>query len=380
MQKRLLLGLCILLLGGLLISAVSALESGPHCCILEPQPPPWIWECWIDQFDPNLGILNAATIDMQSCEFLDLVLDSEDPSPLHLWVAHTGSTSTILPDGVIDELVFDPLQQDCYLAPDDELGDPDFAGPDSCKIDRDECKDDSRTYYASDLADYMGTGQVIFETSARSEWGIIGGGNVIIVDDSQIGHEICITYDYAVFGCLDVTKVIDKSSAIGDVPIPNFEICITRPYSTPNCQTANTNGQVLHWGGLIPGDYTVTETGPGANWAVAGSGEIVSVGPDGSCATKTITNTYQTTDPTDAVENAISAIKDLHLKIGIENSLISKLENTIKALNREDTVGAIDKLGAFINEVEAQRCKKIPCDDADELIAMVQQIIDSVGG
>jgi hypothetical protein len=106
---------------------------------------------------------------------------------------------------VIDVLVFDPLQQDCYLAPDADGYPPDFAGDDSCKIDRDECKDDSRTYYASDLADYMGTGQVIFETSATSEWGIIEGGNVFIVDDSQIGHEICITYEYQPFVCIDDT-------------------------------------------------------------------------------------------------------------------------------------------------------------------------------
>jgi hypothetical protein len=32
-------------------------------------------------------------------------------------------------------------------------------------------------------------------------------------------------------------------------------------------------------------------------------------------------------------------------------------------------------LGAFINEVQAQRGKKIPTADADELIAAAQQII-----
>ena len=39
---------------------------------------------------------------------------------------------------------------------------------------------------------------------------------------------------------------------------------------------------------------------------------------------------------------------------------------------------AINKLNAFINQVEAQRGKKITDGQADELIAKAQGIIDSI--
>jgi len=129
----------------------------------------------------------------------------------------------------------------------------------------------------------------------------------------------------------------------------------------------------------LPGLYTVSETYPGDGWVPLPETQVLVLALD-VCPEIWAGNTYQPTDPTDAVENVISAIEDLHVQTGIENSLISKLENTINALNTGDTADAMNKLGAFINEVEAQQCKKIPCDDADELIAMVQQIIDSVGG
>jgi len=39
---------------------------------------------------------------------------------------------------------------------------------------------------------------------------------------------------------------------------------------------------------------------------------------------------------------------------------------------------AINKINASINEVEAQRGKKISVDDADELIATADWIIDNI--
>jgi len=60
---------------------------------------------------------------------------------------------------------------------------------------------------------------------------------------------------------------------------------------------------------------------------------------------------------------------------GIENSLVSKLENAIKSFEKGNYNAAIGQINAFINEVEAQRGKKIPSTQADELIDMAQAII-----
>jgi len=80
----------------------------------------------------------------------------------------------------------------------------------------------------------------------------------------------------------------------------------------------------------------------------------------------------------EAIQALISAIEDLNLPHGTENSLISKLENAIDSLDRGQENAAINKLNAFINQVGAQRSKKIADEQADELIARAQRIIDNI--
>jgi len=79
------------------------------------------------------------------------------------------------------------------------------------------------------------------------------------------------------------------------------------------------------------------------------------------------------------ITNLIDQVTGLNLDNGISNSLDAKLANAVKALddvNENNNVAAINKLEAFINEVQAQGGNKIPQADADALIAAVQQIID----
>ena len=61
-------------------------------------------------------------------------------------------------------------------------------------------------------------------------------------------------------------------------------------------------------------------------------------------------------------------------------SVISRLEPlSIEKLedgNAKNDKAAVNSLEAFINAVEAQRGKKIPEADADDLIAAAQEIID----
>ena len=75
-------------------------------------------------------------------------------------------------------------------------------------------------------------------------------------------------------------------------------------------------------------------------------------------------------------QQLIDKIVALELPAGIENSLVSKLENAIDSIQKAQEKAAVNKLEAFINEVEAQRGKKIPEADADALIALAQAIID----
>lgn len=77
-------------------------------------------------------------------------------------------------------------------------------------------------------------------------------------------------------------------------------------------------------------------------------------------------------------QGLIETVLDLGLQNGTENSLVKKLDGALKKLddcNPNNDHVAIGKLNAFINEVEAQRGKKISEDDADELIAEASLIV-----
>lgn len=78
------------------------------------------------------------------------------------------------------------------------------------------------------------------------------------------------------------------------------------------------------------------------------------------------------------VKKLIADIENLNLLGGIEKSLTSKLGAAINSLNNGQENAAINKLNAFINQVETQRGKNITDEQADELIAEAQRIIDNI--
>ncbi len=98
-----------------------------------------------------------------------------------------------------------------------------------------------------------------------------------------------ITNQYQL-GTLDVTKVVHWGAQAPDTS-QTFEICIAGPsYPAGNCKDADYDGGILSWSNLIPGNYSVAETSPGAEWGVSGSAVVVNA-PAGSTGSTTITNT-----------------------------------------------------------------------------------------
>ena len=81
--------------------------------------------------------------------------------------------------------------------------------------------------------------------------------------------------------------------------------------------------------------------------------------------------------PISGTQNIIENIEQFNLEEGTETSLVSKLENAIKSIIN-DRPSALGQLEAFINEVEALRGNKLTTDQADELIADAQLIIDNI--
>jgi hypothetical protein len=77
-------------------------------------------------------------------------------------------------------------------------------------------------------------------------------------------------------------------------------------------------------------------------------------------------------------QDLATTVFSLNLQQGIANSLNAKLQKSlaiIDDLNGDNSQGTIGSLNAFINQVNAQRGKKISNTEADILIAQAQEII-----
>jgi hypothetical protein len=80
---------------------------------------------------------------------------------------------------------------------------------------------------------------------------------------------------------------------------------------------------------------------------------------------------------TDQVTALIAKVQSFNLAQGIENSLDTKLQNVVTALNAAkggNASGVCGQMGAFINETTAQSGKKLSVAQANQLIASAQQI------
>jgi len=93
--------------------------------------------------------------------------------------------------------------------------------------------------------------------------------------------------------------------------------------------------------------------------------------------------TIQPCSASDLILDLATLVGRFNLQQGIDNSLDVKLDSALKALddvNQNNDSAAVNKLEAFINEVEAQRDNKITSDQANQLIAGAQAIVDLLSG
>jgi hypothetical protein len=115
----------------------------------------------------------------------------------------------------------------------------------------------------------------------------------------------------------------------------------------------------------------------------------------GVCLSEEVTRTWTATDecenqtscdqpihvrgPRDAMLDLQGQVLNLELPNGLENSLSTKLENGVESACGGRPKPAVNQLDAFVNQVTAQRGKKIPADAADDLIDAANSIIDAIG-
>jgi hypothetical protein len=148
----------------------------------------------------------------------------------------------------------------------------------------------------------------------------------------------------------------------------------------------DTNDRILRYYDISTD--TVYNTGALGNAAASTSGNIIGFWFRESSTKKDINNDGDTKDvliryyvipgmaPEDKIEDLINEITDMDLPHGIENSLLVKLENALKSLEKGNDNAAVNQLLAFINEVEAKRGNELTEEQADSLITIAQVILD----
>ena len=79
-------------------------------------------------------------------------------------------------------------------------------------------------------------------------------------------------------------------------------------------------------------------------------------------------------DPAEEIADLRELVAGLGIHHGIANALDSKLRAALAALEADDTAGACDSLQSFLNQVRAQRGKKLTVAQALQLTNAANEI------
>jgi hypothetical protein len=259
MKKGTLIPLIVLfILCGSLIAAASAQSDGqivgPYCCGWDNRSTDWNDTCSVNQFDSSLGILETVTVDFVTCGWQNFSLDSEDEVSRTFSVLTTGSTETTMPNGAVVLLELPDQNNQQYLTSDSDVS-PDFEGGDWMWFFVEACEEDTVIYTApADLAYFIGTGDVTFETEAIANADITGGGNYATLILTQIGNNICVTYEYRTL-CIEGYK-IDNCTGEG---LAGWTINLKNSTGAVIATTTTNDTGWYSFCGLAPGMYEVCE-------------------------------------------------------------------------------------------------------------------------
>jgi hypothetical protein len=127
-------------------------------------------------------------------------------------------------------------------------------------------------------------------------------------------------------------------------------------------------------GGMLTCSTTATKSSPPGTYAITPAGLTSS-----NYAITFVNGTLTVISYSQATTNLRAQVDGAGLPHGMQSSLDSKLQAALASFTQGDTTDAKNQLGAFINQVSAQRGQQIAAGLADALIANAQEIINAVG-
>ena len=238
---------------------------------------------------------------------------------------------------------------------------------------------DASTYYRVSTVNYLAAGSCNFNDGGVSLWplGQITNDTQYYVRDAVINYVTAMgTVSPAIEGRLNFIYDVDPPVITINSPQATIYMppgSLTLDFSAVDVGPAGlrrvwadldgvpvANGQVTNLYTLAAGDHTLT---------------VYAIDKAYNQASQSVTFTVTAT-----LESLVDSVNYFYTEgkidnAGIFNSLIQKLQGAQAALNKGKTNAAINKLQAFINEVQAQSGKHIAADAAAVLIADAQWVI-----
>ena len=172
-----------------------------------------------------------------------------------------------------------------------------------------------------------------------------------------------------------------ESRSVG-IPIadagPDQGVLVGRPCTFDGSGSYDPDGTLVSW----EWDFDDGGTGTGEKYdytyLAAGVMTVTLTVTDDEGLISTDTAIVRVQTPVEGLQDIIMKVKSLGLPSGIERGLHTKLYASIDSLQRGKEKTATNQLGAFINQVKAQRGKTLTGEQADNLIHAVQDVIASI--
>ncbi len=226
----------------------------------------------LDQFDPSLGTLQSIDISHAGSITSEIkVENTSTTSTSHISGTVAGDLTLQGPGGLDDDLKLSQNAGSFDAAKYD--GTTDYQGPSGTSFGVKTANGTDNLTLNSQLAAYIGTGQVTLTENGVATSSATGGGNLNVQMTSAGQATVTVVYHYlkqngVVSGFVYHDANDDGTFQAAENPIPGVTVTLTGKDANGNAvnQTATTDTSGAYsFSGLNSGTYTVTETQP-AGW------------------------------------------------------------------------------------------------------------------